>query len=276
MNDLKMSSSVMGRLRGVYERLTPAQKKIAGYLLQDNDDEAFFSISDLALRAGVSEATIVRFCKEIGFAGFPEFKKAFLQERLSEYPASLTSPYREINLKDSPSEVLDKVFTLMQESLNTSKEEINPRAFDEATDWIKDSNIVELYAHGGSGFIALNTMITYQRLGIRCTALTDPQLQISAVEMTTPDDVIVAISHTGTTPSVVQAVIRGRERGIKTCAITSFPGSPLALHADLTLLTSLSSPILTSDAGVLRIAQVALLDAIGVVVAQKRRKINML
>ena len=259
----------INRTRSMYPTLSPAEQKVSEYILQNAMQETFLSISDLAVKAGVSEATIVRFCKKIGYSGFLEFKKAFLQERLQDYSAT-PPPYEEITPNDRPATVLKKIFTLMQESLNNSWEKIDTSAFESAVRQLATADMIELYAHGGSGYIAQNVVITYQRMGIRCVAVTDPFLHSVAIETTSPRDAVLGISHTGVTESVVRAMQRARERGIPAVGITNYAESPLAQNVDLLLLTSISSPIIMSDAGVSRVAQLALLDAIGVAILQAR------
>ena len=259
----------INRVRSIHPNLSPAEQRVSEYILQNAMQETFLNISDLAVKAGVSEATIVRFCKKLGYTGFLEFKKAFLQERLQDYSAT-PPPYEEITLNDSPTMVLKKIFTLMQESLGNSWEKVDTDAFEQAVDRLAAADMIELYAHGGSGYIAQNVVITYQRMGIRCVAITDPFLHSVAIETTSVKDVVLGISHTGVTESIVKAMQRARERGIPTVGITNYPDSPLAQNVDLLLLTSISSPVIMSDAGVSRVAQLALLDAIGVAILQRR------
>lgn len=259
----------INRVRNMRANLSAAEERISEYILQNAMQETFLSISDLAFKAGVSEATIVRFCKKLGYSGFLEFKKAFLRERLQDYSAP--PPYEEITPSDSSSVVLKKIFTLMQESLGNSWEKIDTAAFGQAVERLAMADMLEMYAHGGSGYIAQNVVMTYQRLGIRCVAITDPFLHNVAIEKTSLRDVVLGISHTGATESVVKAMQRARERGIPTVGVTNYSDSPLAQNVDLLLLTSISSPVIMSDAGVSRVAQLALLDAIGVAVMQKRR-----
>jgi DNA-binding MurR/RpiR family transcriptional regulator len=57
-------------------RLSPAQRRIARYLLEHPDETAFLSTVDLAERVGVSQASVTRFAFALGFDGFPEFRAA--------------------------------------------------------------------------------------------------------------------------------------------------------------------------------------------------------
>ncbi|MDR7520195.1 MAG: MurR/RpiR family transcriptional regulator [Armatimonadota bacterium] len=262
---------VLARLRAEYGRLGPAERKVADYFLDQSERDGVLSISDVAIRAGVSEATIVRFSKRLGYSGFLDFKRAFLNERL-QTREDLVPYYEKLADSDDPSTVLHKVFSSMQESLRGSLEQLDPASFDQAARWMAESDMVEFYAHGGSGCIVQSAVFTYQRLGIRCTAYVVPLQQLSAAELALPTDLVVGVSHTGTTECVVQAVRRARDRGVRTIGLTNTPGSPLAQAAQVVLLTADSSRRLISDVGMSRVAQVAVLDALGVAVFQLLRQ----
>ncbi len=260
-------SPILSRIRAGYARFSGAERKIAEYLLHESHNDGVFSISQAAARCGVSEASLVRFSKKLGYAGFLDFKRAFLNERLRRRPEQFPV-YEELADDDDTPTVLRKVFLLMHESLESSARQVDPAAFEHAARWMARAGVIEFYAHGGSGCIVQSTVITYQRLGIRCTAHLDPLLQTSAAELVPATDVVFCVSHTGETGSVVAAARRARERGIKTIALTNTPGSPLARAAELVLLTAASSRRLSSDVGVSRVAQVAVLDALGVAVSR--------
>ena len=216
-------------------------------------------------------STLVRFSKRLGYTGFLDFKKAFLSELLMSAHQAALPPYEELTEADDPPTVLHKVFLLMHESLETSMRRMDQASFTRAVEWMADAGMIEFWAHGGSNHIAQNAAITYLRFGLRCTVY-DPLLHAGAIEQTTSRDVVIGVSHTGVTEGVVRAVTRARERGIRAVCLTNTPGSPLASAAEVVLLTSVSSPRLISDAGVSRVAQAAMLDALGVAVVQFLRQ----
>lgn len=252
--------------------LSRAEQKVYDYLRDHATTETFLRVGDLAAKAEVSEATVVRFCKKIGYSGFLEFKNAVLQERLRSRVE--LSPYPKITVADTSRVVLEKVFAITLESLTVTMDSIDRDAFDQVVSWLAAADLIELYAHGGSGHVAQNAAIQYQRQGIRCVVLTDPVMHSSAILKTTQRDVVVGISHTGETSSVVHAIHKARERGLRTCAITHYPQSSLAKSAEVVLSTAANSTAILSDAGSSRISQMAILDAIGVAVSLRKQDIE--
>jgi DNA-binding MurR/RpiR family transcriptional regulator len=57
-------------------RLSPAQRRIAQYLLDHMPDSAFLSSVVLARQAGVSQPSVTRFAAALGFSGYPAFRDA--------------------------------------------------------------------------------------------------------------------------------------------------------------------------------------------------------
>ena len=56
-------------------RLSPAQRRIARYLLDHASEAVFLTTTDIAERVGVSQPSVTRFATALGFAGFPEFRE---------------------------------------------------------------------------------------------------------------------------------------------------------------------------------------------------------
>ncbi len=62
-----------------YSQLTKSEKHIANYLRKNQEESAFLSAGELADRLGLSEATMVRFARTLGFDSYPAMR-AVLQE----------------------------------------------------------------------------------------------------------------------------------------------------------------------------------------------------
>jgi DNA-binding MurR/RpiR family transcriptional regulator len=62
------------------ESLNGAQRKLGHYLKNDSSALLVSNVNDLAQAVGVSKATVVRFAKTMGYAGFPEFKRDVQKE----------------------------------------------------------------------------------------------------------------------------------------------------------------------------------------------------
>jgi DNA-binding MurR/RpiR family transcriptional regulator len=66
-----------------FGQLTKSEKHIANYLLENQDESAFLAAAELAERLELSEATIVRFARTLGFESYPALRVA-LQEKFRQ------------------------------------------------------------------------------------------------------------------------------------------------------------------------------------------------
>ena len=73
-------SGALIRLRGVYPSLKTALQKVANLILRQPEMAIYASVNEVAAAAQVSEATVMRFCRTLGFKGFQDFKIALARE----------------------------------------------------------------------------------------------------------------------------------------------------------------------------------------------------
>lgn len=97
----------------------------------------------------------------------------------------------------------------------------------------------------------------------------DPHMMLMSASLLGPDDVAVAFSHSGTTSNVIEAARLARKQGARVIAVTNYATAPLSELADIALCsTAQGSPLLGENAAA-RIAQLNIMDAIFVAVAQR-------
>lgn len=65
-------------------RLTPADRRLAETLLANPTASAFQSAAEIAARAGVHAAGLVRLARKLGYGGFPELREGLRQEVIAE------------------------------------------------------------------------------------------------------------------------------------------------------------------------------------------------
>src|SRR5690348_18492469 len=67
-------------IRALLPTLQPSMRQVAEQVLADTGATASLTVTELASASGVSEATVIRFCKAIGFAGYPQLRLALAAE----------------------------------------------------------------------------------------------------------------------------------------------------------------------------------------------------
>ncbi|MFB7375363.1 MurR/RpiR family transcriptional regulator [Streptomyces sp. NPDC056222] len=79
------AASPAERVRSLFgsHRLSPAQRRIAQFLIDHLTEAAFLSITELAERVGVSQPSVTRFASSLGFSGYPALREALQPIALS-------------------------------------------------------------------------------------------------------------------------------------------------------------------------------------------------
>ncbi len=261
-------SSILTRIRLMEAELKGADAKLAAYIRQNPNELIYRSVAEVALESGVSEATVVRFARKLGLLGFQDLKLHLSREVISP----IRSIHEEISTNDTHGDILHKVFGSHVAALNDTLQVLDPKSVTQAVEAICKAHHVFFIGVGTSGPNTLDAYNKFFRLGISCSAHTDSHLQAMAVSICQPDDVVVAITHSGNTRDPIATFELAQKRGAKTIAITNFSRSPMSKIADIVLYTASSETKFRAEALASRIAQVAIIDTIWTIVAMVSTK----
>ena len=149
---------------------------------------------------------------------------------------------------------------------------LDMEAFERAADLIHRARQRDLYGVGGSAQIARDVAHKLLRIGIRTSIQDDAHMMLMSASILGDGDVAIGFSHSGRTSTVIEAIQLARRSGARTIAVTNYAGSPLTEVVDVVLCsTAQGSPLLGENAAA-RIAQLNILDAVFVAVAQRDYK----
>jgi len=211
-------------------QLSKSERKIASIVLSNPSKVINQSISALSAEADVSLPTVNRFCKKLGFDGYPSFKIQIAQE-LSTTNRMLIDRFNVD--KDTP-DLVKRVMSDIQSTVVSVGQNLNPHSIDKATSMLASAKSITFFGLGGSGPVALDAQHKFFRFGIPVVAHTDYINQRMIVSMMNTDDILVLISFTGRTTEIVKTAKIAKSNGVKTIALTS-KDSPLAKLADVVL-----------------------------------------
>lgn len=211
--------------------LPPAQQRVAALMTADPEFAVHANVETLARKASVSPPTIVRFCRALGCAGLREFKL-----RLARTLAVGASPlHRAVTPDDDLATVTHKVLAGAASALAQLEQHIPAASVAAAVKSIASAGRVECYAVGNTSmFMANDAQARFSRLGLTANAYQDAHLQLVSAASLDRRDVVLAISHVGRMPTLLEAVAVAREQRATIIAITQ-PGTPLAAAADTVL-----------------------------------------
>lgn len=258
-------NSVGPRIRMRMPLLTPREAHVVETILAMPDFEVGTPLKRIAEAAGVSEAMVVKITKKLGFDGYRGFRSALSQ--YNRLPAA--AMHQELSADDSSLEIVTKVFRTSIKALEETLAILDIDAFNRAVGILHAARQRDFYGVGGSAQIARDVGHKFLRIGLRASVYDDTHLMLMSASLLGPQDLAIAFSHSGNTNSVIEAMQLARRNGAATIAITNYDRSPLAQQSDIVLCsTAQGSPLMGENAAA-RIAQLNILDALFVAVAQR-------
>ncbi|MBA5800350.1 MULTISPECIES: MurR/RpiR family transcriptional regulator [Rhizobium] len=269
MNSENFDTKAVGpRIRMMMPLLTPLEAKVVDtvFALRGFSDDT--SLKQIADDAGVSEAMVVKITKKLGFAGYRDFRAA-----VSQYNRQPTAEmHQELSVDDTSQEIVQKVFRTSINALEETLSILDMEAFDRAADLIHRAKQRDFYGVGGSAQIARDVSHKFLRIGVRASVFDDSHMMLMSASLLADGDIAIGFSHSGNTTAVIEAIQLARRNGARTIAITNYNSSALAQAADVVLCsTAQGSPLMGENAAA-RIAQLNILDAVFVAVAQRDYK----
>lgn len=252
------------KIKNMYNTLSSSEKRVADYVLLNGYSVSTMTLANLSKEIGVSEPTIIRFVKRIGFSGFSEFKMGLMKDwgRESVTKKSNSGLLVQLHItgnekmEDIPSKMIGMTIKALEDTLKITDLDNYKRAIK----MIKASNIIDVYGVGNSGSIASDIMNKLLRIGLNCRAYSDNHLQQICASHLTKKDLAIAVSHSGSTIDTINALKIAKESGAKTIALTNFKASAISKYADITLYTGDVETTFYSETMVSRISQLAIVD----------------
>ncbi|MDE1994230.1 MAG: MurR/RpiR family transcriptional regulator [Rhizobiaceae bacterium] len=259
------TKAVGPRIRMMMPLLTPLEAKVVETVFALRDFSNDTSLKQIADDAGVSEAMVVKITKKLGFAGYRDFRTA-----VTQYNRQPTAEmHQELSAEDTPQEIVQKVFRTSINALEETLSILDMEAFVRAADLIHRARNRDFYGVGGSAQIARDVSHKFLRIGVRTNVFDDSHIMLMSASLLGEEDIAVGFSHSGNTTAVIEAIQLARKNGARTIAITNYGSSALAQASDVVLCsTAQGSPLMGENAAA-RIAQLNILDAVFVAVAQR-------
>lgn len=246
------------RIRSSLPGLYTAEQRVAEAILADPEAVLTSSVTELASRAGASEATVVRFCRSLGYKGYQDFKISLARDLVSP----VKSLHEELEEGDEPSEVAKKVFRTHIQALEETLAVTDEEVFSRAVELLAGARHIFFIGVGTSAPNVLDAHNKFFRLGFDTSSQTDSHLQVMQAALLGPADVVVAVSHSGQTRDPIETVRVAKSKGARAIAITNAALSPLAKLCDLTLVTASRETRFRMEALASRIAQTTILNAL--------------
>lgn len=233
---MDVAQDLRSRIARHYDRLRPSEQLVADHLARISGQRLDQSITELARQIGVSEATVSRVSKALGFAGYPDMKLSIAAA--SQSAGDFPNIPAELHWSDSVANIGRKLATVLSASLIETEKLLVPEDLDGVVSSILEARKVVFMGVGGAAAICSEAAHIFMKIGIDAVSYSDGYTQTVVAATLKPDCLLFAVSHTGSTSTVVSAVKRAKNNGVPTIAITSDNGSALAEAADTVFTTT--------------------------------------
>lgn len=254
--------------------LSPAEQAIAEVVLRDPQAASERSIGQLAQLSGSSEATVTRFCRTLGLPGYPHLRlrlAAASERRRNDEPADAgIAMLGELEPADPVSEILRKVARSSTRAVEVTLQQLDEAELTAAVDALANGRRILAFGVASSATAAFDAAHKLTLSGCAVVPVHDPHFALMSVTTFGPRDVVLAFSHSGRTRDVADLLAVARERNVTTILITSDPTSPAARHARHVLRTAARELKFRSGGVASRMAQLAVVDALFVLLAHRR------
>ncbi|MDF2524054.1 MAG: transcriptional regulator [Clostridiales bacterium] len=252
------------RIEASWKLFTNAEKNIAEYILDNQTKVHGKSARELAEMTATSAATLVRFCKTIGFEGFTDFLNSIERGLLMSDSYLLN-----IELMDSVSVTKQKVLRFNIGILNDLISYSNERELEEAADLLSNANRVIVTGEGGSGCTARIAYGIFLQLGMSCEFIDDPYFGNLVLSKLEKGDVVFTVSNSGCAESTLRNVQLAKSTGATVIGLVGMPNTLISQYLDLVLCTSVVKHEYIGDTLIASISEVGILSVLHSIIMLK-------
>lgn len=256
---------VLVYLQAILPSLNPVERIIAEYVLNDPERTLSSSIAELRRGSGASVGSIIALCRKLGAKGFADFKMTLARE-LSQSGLSASQKAGQEN-----NSVFQNVFEFHSQNLKETLQLNSADNLEKVSRVLELARHIEFFSIGMSYPVAYTACAKLKLIGLRATTECDSHLQMVNATQLRKGDVAFGISCSGSTTETVHCLETARQGGATTLCMTNCMKSPITAQADIVLYATPSEIKYFQAPLASRITQLALVDALFVSIALRRK-----
>ena len=218
------------------------------------------TISQLSQESGIGESTITRFARKMGFSSLPAFKLALAEELTDTSQRYIIN--RDIAAAESVEltarKLLDTNIGMMEKTLQL----LDFETISESSRLLQHARRILFVGLGNAGYMAKDSSYKFSRIGLDCTGTDNSHTMIVMAALLHPDDLLVAISHSGETEEIIKTVELAKRKGVKTIVITANKKATLSVLSDQGIFYEAEETLLETGSIPVKLAQFFILDLI--------------
>lgn len=221
--------NIFTRISSNRSNLTAAENEIANYILDNPKETSESTITNLSKNIGVSEASINRFCKKIGFKGFNEFKISVAQDSYYRKMQDKKRAASSVNF----SETLSFDYT---ELLSITSENIDQILLQDLATQIKQAGNIYIVAFAEAHTVAVHLHYQLLMLSIPTLIVNDLKLLEIITHKCNENDLFFIIAETGNTKELNKLVEKAKQNMPQLIVLTSYETSNLTKLATKSII----------------------------------------
>lgn len=255
---MNSDSNPLLKIKAIFNDFTPVEQKVAEFILENPSKVPAMSIKELAVASKSSDASVMRFCKALGFSGYRSFIVGLtLAIADNEEDAGL---YTDIRPGDSVKSVIRNIFRNERQALTDTENILKTTEVEKAVAILGSSEAVHFFGIGASGLVCLDAVQKFRRIGVSSYAHTDFHDQLTSAALLGSKDACVLFTYSGKTKEIQLILKLLKAQNCKIIAVTKLRKTNLLKGADVYLNVLTREVTMRSGATGSRIAMLSIVD----------------
>jgi DNA-binding MurR/RpiR family transcriptional regulator len=235
MMDITTGMEFSELVRERFDDLTKSEKRIASYLLQNQDEAAFLSAAELAARLDLSEATVVRFAQSLDFGGFPDLRAALQSSFRLRVTHSARLRGRLDDLRQD-GDILERLTVAEIDYLTQALRTVDREALRQAVNLLRERDRTFVFGLHASVSLVDLLEIRLRRFGRHVIPLTSTGREmLEPLLLMTGDDLLFVIAFFDVNPALRLVIDHAHACACPIILLTDTLGSILGDEADVVL-----------------------------------------
>lgn len=253
-----MPQDIITNLKANMHYLSRVEQKIAEIILDSPQEFIKYSMSELAGKAGVSQGSIINFSNKFASCGFSELKL-----KIAGYTNEAShGKFNVVDSGDTLKQALQKNVSSHTEAFDLTCKINDEQSLLYAVEKILTAKRIEIYGIYRSAAVATDLYYQLIELGIHANFVSDILTCAVSATSLTENDLVVAVSSSGKTKDIIDAVKNAKANNVPIVCLTSNAASPLASLSDSVLVASASGRSLSDRNNEIRSSSVLICDTL--------------
>src|SRR6056297_3195374 len=232
-------------IKSKYKNLSKKQKTIADYMLQNEAEISFKSLKEISDEIGVTEVTIINFCKSLGLSSFSDLKQKY-QDLIVKKVSPTQKLFENINKETMKNDLFVKIIDLQLKNHQITMSGLKEEELEKAVELINNAKKVYIYGEGLSVWISNYFKNRLENLGIDVEVIDLSNLNTYLFIKTlkfSEEDLYIAITYPKYSKIVLKFSEYLKKKNYNIIGLTDKKSAPLKENTDITFYSENDSLI---------------------------------